>query len=137
MEHSKGEATVTVMAPDYDIENLGEVMLRAKEDAALSNTTEMVSGDVEFVVRGANDDKTIQSASASATFTTLGDGSGNAVPGDTNGDGIVDLIDLSNIIDMFGIKSDNLEWQTRYTFFDYNNNGEIDIYDIAFVAKLI
>jgi len=47
------------------------------------------------------------------------------------------LIDLSNIIGWFGTKrldeegNINPDWNTKYTFWDFNNNGEIDILDIA------
>ncbi|MCL2766641.1 MAG: dockerin type I domain-containing protein, partial [Peptococcaceae bacterium] len=59
------------------------------------------------------------------------------VPGDTTGKGYVDLIDLSNVIDMFGYGQTTPGWNTLYKFFDFNGNGRIDIYDIVYVAQRI
>ena len=52
-------------------------------------------------------------------------------------------IQLSNIIDWFGfVKIDeegnvNPDWNTTYAYWDFNNNGEMDIFDISFVAKRV
>ena len=70
-------------------------------------------------------------------MTTLLTHDQNNVPGDTTGKGYVDLIDLSNVIDMFGITAEHPDWNTVYKFYDFNNNGRIDIQDIVFVAQQI
>ena len=57
--------------------------------------------------------------------------------GDTNGDSIVDLLDLSDMIDWFGITSADAQWNSLYVFYDFNNNGQIDIGDIAVVAQML
>jgi Ca2+-binding EF-hand superfamily protein len=58
------------------------------------------------------------------------------MPGDTDGDGVITLIDISNIVDMFGVNSEDPLW-AEARFFDFNNNNEIDIADIVVIAKQI
>ena len=48
----------------------------------------------------------------------------------------VDLITLSNLTDMFGVDFTDPEW-AEYRLFDFNSSGNIDIYDICYVAKLV
>jgi hypothetical protein len=156
IRHGEGFARVTLRAPDYDAQNLGDIMLRAKENAVLVRGWETIAAIAEFVLRDADDEKTVDTVEASVSFITVGairvpscdcdDCDCNpcdcsvfipGVPGDTTGSGDVTLIDLSNMVDWFGIGSSHLDWETKYIFFDFNNNGEIDIYDIVYVAKLI
>lgn len=137
-EATSDGARVVVMISDYNTQTYGSLAVHAKADAKLLNGWAIVKADVEYVAKGENDQKEIKKALASTTFTTVGDGTGEPViPGDTNNDRVVDLIDLSNIIDWFGINTSNKDWNAKYTFFDFNNNGSIDIYDISYVAKLI
>jgi hypothetical protein len=130
VRHSPGEATITLMKQDYGIESLGEIMLLAKTGAQLRNSLETVSLIIEYVVRG-GEEKEVRTAGASAIFTTY-----------VLQEQFV-LIDLSNIIDWFGYKKTdesgaiNPDWYGVYTFWDFNNNGEIDIFDITFVAQRI
>ena len=62
---------------------------------------------------------------------------GPVLEGDTNGDGRVDLLDLSNMVDWLGFDDSREDWANWHIFFDFNGNGEIDIYDIAYVARLL
>lgn len=62
---------------------------------------------------------------------------GPALEGDTNGDGRIDLLDLSNMIDWLGFNDSREDWADWHIYFDFNGNGEIDIYDIAYVARLV
>ncbi|MDR2671042.1 MAG: C69 family dipeptidase [Oscillospiraceae bacterium] len=137
--HAAGSAKVTVAAMNYDLQNVGDLMLHAKPTAKLSNEYQSLSVHIAYVLRNNAWVKSIREDTASVSFTTVGNGGGGqpAVPGDTDGDGLVDLRDLSNIIDMFGVGSTDSQWTIRYVFFDFNNNGTIDISDIAYVAKLI
>ena len=48
----------------------------------------------------------------------------------------VTLIDLSNVIDLFGVKNTEPAWEDA-KYYDYNNNGEIDIYDITVLARKV
>ena len=48
----------------------------------------------------------------------------------------VDLITLSNLTDMFGVDFTDPEW-VEYRLFDFNSSGNIDIYDICYIAKLV
>ena len=137
-EYDNGVAKLTVISINYDLESFGDLLLRAKEDAKLSRERQSVWVTAEYVLKDSAGNKTINNAVAAVSFTTLGDGTGGPViPGDTNGDQILDLIDLSNMIDWFGFTSKNADWEILYIFFDFNNNGEIDISDIAYVARLI
>ena len=137
-DHGDGYAKLTLGSMDYDLENFGSIMLRAKEDAALANEFQTVAVAAEYVQKLADGTKIIRSASTTARFTTLGgSGGGPALPGDTNWDGVLDLIDLSNMIDWFGFSTSSPDWLTLYIFFDFNNNGAIDISDIAYVAQRI
>lgn len=136
--YGQGYAKITVMIPGYNAENLGDIMLRAKEDAKLNRESQSVRVMANYVLKDESGNKTTNKAAAYTSFTTIGDGTGEpALPGDTNNDRIVDLIDLSNMIDWFGIRNNNPDWSSLYTFFDFNNNNEIDISDICNVANLI
>ena len=137
-EYGEGFAKITVMVPDYNTQDYGDIMIRAKEDAKLSMSREKIALSAEYILRGEDGGKTLNTASGSVSFTTLGTGTGGpAVPGDTNGDGSVNLLDLSDLIDWFGFDSTDPQWDTRYIFFDFDNSGTIDITDIAYVARLI
>jgi len=46
------------------------------------------------------------------------------------------LIDLSNVIDGFGVARGDADW-SKYSRYDINNNGVIDIFDIVHFAKLV
>jgi hypothetical protein len=41
------------------------------------------------------------------------------------------------MIDWFGYDASKEDWHAWYIFFDFNNNGEIDIHDIVKVAQMI
>jgi hypothetical protein len=124
-----GALRVTLMIPDYGARALGTLTLRAQ--GAAHSEREGVALEVEYALRDENGGKSIATASAGAAVVI-----GAAVEGDTNGDGVVDLIDLSNLIDWFGATAADPEWAGRAAF-DQNGNGEIDITDIAHVARLI
>ena len=137
-DHGAGYAKLIVSSMNYDLLDFGDIMLRAKEDAALEREFQTVSVTAQYVQKKDDGSKKIMSADDSARFTTLGGSGGQpALPGDTNWDGVLDLIDLSNMIDWFGYTTATPDWDTLYIFFDFNNNGEIDISDIAYVAVRI
>ncbi|WP_343256383.1 family 43 glycosylhydrolase [Ligaoa zhengdingensis] len=134
-QYGDGFAKITLMAPNYKVKQLGDIMLHAKEDAALNREQQGVQVNAEYVLIDGEGVKTIKEAAASTSFTTIGNGTTDpVVPGDTNDDGILDLIDLSNMIDWFGTTSGDEKWDVL-CFFDFNNNGEIDISDIAYLAR--
>ncbi len=122
---------LTVMVEDYSTKDYGKVLFSAKEDVDLENTDNTIEVKATYVVKADDDTKTIETATASTTFTSVGD-----LSGDVNHDGKVNLLDLSDIIDVFGITSSDSRWST-YRFFDLNGNGTIDIQDISEIAKLI
>ena len=124
-ETSGGLTKITVMKQTYDIDNLGGLILRAREDAEITNDFETVYLNVEYALLGEQGAKEVKTAGASATFATF------VMPESFN------LIDLSNIIDWFGIDSTNPDWRTKYAFWDFNNSKDIEIYDIVFVAQRI
>ena len=130
-EEGDGQVKLTLMIPDYNAKDLVNVRFRAKEDADLQNEESCITTVVNYVYRDElTGNKMVISTSASTSFTTS-----NGIPGDTDGDGIVTLIDLSNIIDMFGVKSSDDLW-ARAKYFDFNNNSEIDIADIVALQSL-
>ena len=127
VEQKVDQAQVTLMITGYDAENLGDILLRVKEDAKLLNKKEVVKVAAQYVVKDEAGVKTILDAEASASVYTK----------EPEPIEVIDLIYLSNVIDMFGKDSSDPKWESTYVFHDYNNNGEIDISDIAHVAKLI
>jgi hypothetical protein len=139
-DSTESGATVIVMVPNYNMQFFGALTIHAKPNAPLSNGSASVYVNAEYVVKDETGGKEILFAEASTTFTTRGNGSGGWEPtmmGDTNADGVINLIDLSNMIDWFGITASDAGWTAIYTFFDFNNSGAIDIYDVAFVAMLL
>ena len=126
----EGSIKLTMMIPDYKAKDLVSVRFRAKESADIQNADNSISAKADLVYKNANGNKIVLSASGSTDFTTSGN------PGDTDADGKVTLLDLSNIIDMFGVKSGDALW-AKAKFFDFNKNKVIDIADIVAIAKLI
>ena len=88
---------------------------------------------VEYVVKNEDGIKIIAEAEGAISFTSVG---GSGIPGDFDGDGSVSLIELSDVIDMFGKNTESIDW-SLCKFCDINNNGEIDILDISAIAKHI
>jgi hypothetical protein len=118
-----------LMIPDYKALDLVSLRFRAKEDANIQNADYSISAYADFVSKVDNY-KYMMQGFGSTDFTTSG------VPGDTDSDGKVTLMDLSNVIDMFGVKKGDVLW-TKAKFYDFNKNNAIDIADIVSVAKLI
>jgi len=79
----------------------------------------------ELAVKEDDETKSIRRVQASVTFTTS-----------AGAQGPYTLIDLSNLIDWFGVKAGDAAW-AQARFFDFNGNGEIDIQDIATLAQMI
>ena len=130
-EKGDGEVKLTLMIPDYNAKDLVNARFRAKADADLEQEDNAIMTVVDFVYKDEYSNKYIATTSGSTSIATAG-----GIPGDTDGDGIVTLIDLSNIIDMFGVRNGDPQW-SQARFYDFNNNGEIDISDIVYIAKLI
>jgi hypothetical protein len=133
-----GFATITVSIASSAVTDLGKILLHAKADADLKRETQKVWLKVEYTL-GSYPNAYITGAVGSVSFLTAAAGTAvpPAIPGDTNYDGVVDLVDLQNMIEWFGITSTDPDWDILYKFFDFNNNGMIDIFDITFVARLI
>ncbi len=127
---STGQVKLTLMIVGYDALNLVNLRFQAKEDADIRNESSCVTVHVEYIFKTADEYKYTRTAEGTTCFATTG------VPGDTNGDGKVTLIDLSNVIDYFGVQRGDTLW-AKARFFDFNQNGAIDINDITHVAKLI
>jgi len=125
-----GSIKLTMMIPDYKAKDLVNLRFRAKENADLQNADNTITATANFAFKTYTGKKVIESVSGSTNFTTIG------VPGDTDADGKVTLLDLSNIIDLFGVKAGDALW-TVARFFDFNKNNEIDIADIVAIAKQI
>ena len=123
-EHGEGYASVMVMVTGYDMGNLGELMLKAKSGVAISSSE--IATIATFVERGTAG-KTIKEAVGSYIQKTNNAGTEEFV---------VDMIVLSNLIDAFGMTSDDPKWET-VSYFDFNGNGVIDIFDITTIAQMI
>ena len=120
---TNGQVKLTlVRIGDYGINELGSLTLQAKEDAVFNGELKEFSVNAQYVLN--TDPKTIASGTAFTTVRTVEIGD-------------FTLIDLSNIVDWFGIDNTDANWFRLYAAWDFNNNGEIDIYDIVFVAMLI
>ncbi len=129
-EAGDGNVKLTMMIPDYKAKDLVSLRFRAKENADIQNADNSITAAANFVYKTSTGNKLVFQASGSTDFTTSGN------PGDTDADGKVTLLDLSNVIDMFGVKRGETLW-TKARFYDFNKNKEIDIADIVSVAKLI
>lgn len=114
-----------VMLPDYEMESLGKLMLKANSSVAISSSA--VEAAATFVERDGNKDKTIKGSNGSYIQKTNNAGTEEFV---------VDMIVLSNLIDAFGMTSDHSDWD-KYSHFDFDGNNEIDIHDITTIAQMI
>lgn len=118
-----------VMTPGYDTTAYGDIQFRANTDANLTDGTSPIRLELNFVVRD-DDGKRVKS-----TYATTGVDTADNVLGDVNNDGVVSLVDISDVIDAFGFTSEDSEWNANsYYLYDFNDNGAIDIQDIAAVA---
>ena len=126
-----GKVMLTVMVNDYETSYYGKLLLTAKKDTVSTFT---VSLSNEIVVKTEDEQKMILIYTASVSSDYIVD---DRIPGDFNGDGKVDLLDLSEMIDAFGIDSTYSDWASKYRYMDFNQNGEVDIYDIALLARHI
>jgi hypothetical protein len=124
-EYGEGYASIMIMVQNYDTKSLGELMLKAKSGVAVSSSK--ISASATFVERDENKVKVIKEANGSYIQKTNNAGTDEFV---------VDLIVLSNLIDAFGMSSDDSDWDS-ISHFDFNGNGEIDIFDISTVAQMI
>lgn len=129
---SGGEVKVYVMIPDYGMSKLGMLTLKAREDAVHSDACYRMSLLAEYVVKDSEGVKEIKTADISTIFVTL-----VSLKGDTDGNNLIDLLDLSNILDWLGFDTSDPDWYEKFVFFDFNNNKEIDISDVCYVAAHI
>lgn len=123
----KGFAEITLMVRDYETMGFGDIMLRANTDLERADYEVAVAADL--AVKVADGTKELQEFSAATTFT------GSSDPRDINGDSKIDIFDLSDIIDAFGFTATHPQWTAIYRFMDFNNNGEIEISDIVYIAR--
>ena len=109
-----------IMVQDYNMKEIAKVMFQAKEQ--LTATEDLFVAVGSFVVKGA-DEKTVITLSSNLDFD----------PPDYPP---FDLIYLSNVIDAFGAKNTDANWP-QYKRYDFDNNGIINILDVAFAASHI
>jgi hypothetical protein len=127
---SESGVNIVVMMPAYGAKGLGQVLFSAREDAALQNEDNEIKLTLHYVVKDEAGGKQVYTAAADTVFTSSG-----GTPG-TGENGEVTLVDLSNVVDMFGADTTHANW-SQYRFYDDNNNGVIDIQDIAAVARMV
>ncbi len=121
---------VTVMVPDYKMENFGVFSFVAKADADLKLETQKIALTIDFVERF-GDKKFTKKAIVDTVFATS-DGTDPTNPPE----GEFTLVTLSNAIDYFGVSKGQPGWEIAQ-FFDYNASDVIDISDIAHIASKI
>ena len=127
-EVKDGKVFLTVMVNDYSTLDYGMFRFTAIEDVFLDNTDNTINVAVQYVVKDEEGIKTVETALGTTTIYTAK----NPFEGVE-----VSLIHLSNIIDIFGYNTKTEGWLDLYRAYDFNNNGEIDIADIIYVAMLI
>ncbi|MDR2670525.1 MAG: phosphodiester glycosidase family protein [Oscillospiraceae bacterium] len=121
-----GAVTLTLGLFDgYAARDYGRARFTARQDLAAGAEIALHADYVVWTEAG----KVVLSADAGAVVR-------GGVPGDVNGDGGVSLLDLSDLIDAFGHTSDDADW-LLYAAYDENRSGDIDIYDIACIARRI
>jgi hypothetical protein len=137
-EKTGGGVRLTLMIPDYQALGLAKLTLMAKTPAGPREPSSSglrqspVTADVSVAVKDAGGAKHIAGAASSVMIAIRG-----GLVGDVDGDGKLTLLDVSDIIDAFGIGREHSEWETKYQYFDYLNHGIIDIANIAHVASKI
>lgn len=127
-EVTDGEIRLTFMILGSDLQNFGSFSFAAGESQELYGRECAISASADYVL-WEGDDKIILSESSSAEILL-------ADPGDVNRDGAADLLDLSDIIDFFGIDSADPDW-SRAKWFDIDRSGSIDILDVSHIARII
>ncbi|TVY00333.1 hypothetical protein FPZ49_33150 [Paenibacillus cremeus] len=95
---------------------------KVKGSGAVSSTT--VSITQAQLANGTGDVTTASAASVNIPF----------VPGDVNGDGVVNIGDLGMMAAAYGLTSSSPQWNKNL---DLNNDGVINIIDLAAVANLL
>lgn len=73
---------------------------------------------------------------AEASFASIQVSGKAGIPGDVNDDGIVSVGDLAIVAAHYGKDSSSPDWDKAKRA-DMNNDGKIDLYDLAFIARLI
>ena len=130
-DNSAGNVFLVLMVDDYNTQDYGGFMLRAKTDVTFENGSASVDVWADYVMIVEDGEKEIFEASASTSFTTTGKRPEPDYPG------IFTLIDLSNMIDAFGADASHPDWLSTYQYLDYLNIGVIDIRNIIYVAQYI
>ena len=121
-DSESGILKITVMVREYDMKDFGNAVFSAKKDVKLTDEQNKINVEIECVIKE-NDVKSVAySKGATPSWVTPTK---------------YTLMDLSNIIDMFGSDNTMEKWETEYKFYDFDDNGKIDIRDIVNVAQLI
>ena len=120
---------MTLTAPDYELFHLGSLSFSVGEASEPQDGEILLSAFVEYVVQGADEEKSIRNTNADISILL-------AEPGDINGDGQTDLLDLSDLTDYFGMDESNNGWED-VQWFDKDGDGSIGIGDIAYLAKAL
>jgi len=121
---SSGILQITVMIQKYNMKKFGNALFSARRYIDFNDEQNKISVEIECVVKE-DDVKSV----AFSKGTTPSQG----IPNNNN----YNLIDLSNIIDIFGFNNTMANWETEYRRYDFNDNGVIDISDISTIARSI
>ena len=123
---SESGITITLMVLDYNTQTYGEILFSIKGYAENIYAESAITVNASVALKDEYSNKKILfETSASGRIIIAG-----AVPAEFT------LLELSLLIDAFGITSGHPDWN-KYELFDINNDGVIDIIDIIYFAKLI
>ncbi|MDR2357567.1 MAG: hypothetical protein LBD92_05755 [Oscillospiraceae bacterium] len=125
----RAERVLAQLDGAYSLSELGRARFTVSETAA--DGAAEVSVLAEYVVLGDDGSKAVETASARADIAVAA-----GIPGDVDGDGALTLIDLSDLIDAFGLASSDDGWGDVKAF-DFNDSEDIDIYDVSYVTQLL
>jgi len=131
-----GVATVCLMVNDYNTTEYGTLYLEAVTDLVGAEDWYDVYSTALLAVRLPGDEEAKAKTSFEASYVYAAVPSTPGLVGDSDFNGVLNLIDLSNILDVYGMTSEHPEWD-RYKHMDYVQDGAILIEDIVFVAMLV
>ena len=110
--------------------------LKAGASLDTGDTVSAILGSISFSYAFGSESGTSPSMIANGTATTR-IWKQSAVPGDINGDGKVDGVDLAAALDVYGKRAADADWYSSGAYIaDINGDGLIDMADIMVIAYL-
>ena len=123
---TENSVIMTFMILDYNTRTYGDFLFSVKEPINIIYKESIISVNASIALKDEySNEKILFETSASGSIIITG-----AIPAE------ITLLELSSLIDAFGITSGHEDW-SKYRIFDINNDGAIDIIDIIYFARLI